>query len=184
MEFQILGPFEAFIDGSRVSPRAAKQRALLAILLLHANEPVSVDRLIADLWAGRPPATAAKTVQTYVSQLRKLLGDRSIVTGSGGYQLDVERDSVDAHRFERLLVDARGMESAVAGDRLREALALWRGPALVDFAFEPWAQAEIGRLEELRLDALQDRLEADLALGRAAELVAELEHAHRQAPAA
>ena len=175
MEFQILGPFEALAEGRRVSLRAAKPRALLAILLLHAGEPVSIDRLIADLWAGRPPATAAKILQTYVSQLRKALGDSTIVTGPAGYQLNVERDSLDAHRFERLLVEARGAEPAVASDRLREALAVWRGPALVDFAFEPWAQAEIGRLEELRLDALQDRLEADLALGRAAELVAELE---------
>jgi predicted ATPase/DNA-binding SARP family transcriptional activator len=175
MEFQILGPFEALVDGRPVSLRAAKPRALLAILLLHASEAVSVDRLITDLWAGRPPATAAKTLQTYVSQLRKALGDRTIVTGPAGYLLDVERDGLDSHRFERLLVEARGAEPAVAEDRLREALALWRGPALVDFAFEPWAQSEIGRLEELRLEALQDRVEADLALGAAAELVAELE---------
>jgi predicted ATPase/DNA-binding SARP family transcriptional activator len=174
-EFQILGPFEALVDGRRVSLQAAKPRALLAILVLHASEPVSIDRLIADLWAGRPPATAAKTLQTYVSQLRKALGDRTIVTGPAGYQLKVERDSLDADRFEALLAEARGAEPTVAGDRLREALALWRGPALLDFAFEPWAQTEIGRLEELRLDALQDRVEADLALGRAAGLVAELE---------
>jgi predicted ATPase/DNA-binding SARP family transcriptional activator len=175
MEFRILGPFEALVDGRRVSLRAAKPRALLAILLLHASEPVSIDRLIADLWAGRAPATASKTLQTYVSQLRKALGDRSILTGPVGYQVNVEGDGLDAHRFERLLVEARGAEPAVAGDRLREALALWRGPALVEFSFEPWAQVEIGRLEELRLDALQDRVEADLALGRSAELVAELE---------
>jgi predicted ATPase/DNA-binding SARP family transcriptional activator len=175
MEFQILGPFEALVDGRPVSLRAAKPRALLAILLLHASETVSVDRLIADLWAGRPPATAAKTLQTYVSQLRNALGEGRIVTGPAGYLLDVERDGLDSHRFERLLVEARGAEPAVAEDRLREALALWRGPALVDFAFEPWAQSEIGRLEELRLEALQDRVEADLALGGAAELVAELE---------
>ena len=97
------------------------------------------------------------------------------MTRPAGYELRVERDSLDVHRFERLLTEARGAEPAVAGDRLREALALWRGPALVDFAFEPWAQTEIGRLEELRLDALQDRVDADLALGRAAELIAELE---------
>ena len=175
MEFQILGPLEAFAEGRRVSPRAAKPRALLAILLLHVSESVSIDRLIADLWAGRPPATAAKILQTYVSQLRKALGDDTIVTGPVGYQLQVERESLDAHRFERLLVEARGAQPAVAGDRLREALALWRGPALVDFAFEAWAQAEIGRLEELRVEAFEERIEADLALGRAVELVAELE---------
>jgi predicted ATPase/DNA-binding SARP family transcriptional activator len=175
MDFQILGPFQALVDGRPVSLRAAKPRALLAILLLHASESVSADRLIADLWAGRPPATAAKTLQTYVSQLRKALGDRTIVTGPAGYLLDVERDGLDSHRFERLLVEARGAEPVVVSDRLQEALALWRGPALVDFAFEPWAQPEIGRLEELRLEAVQDRVEADLALGGSAELVAELE---------
>lgn len=175
MEFQILGPLEAHAGDRRVSLQAAKPRALLAILLLHAGESVSTDRLIADLWAGRPPATAAKTLQTYVSQLRKTLGNGTIVTGPAGYQLDVEPESLDVHRFERLLTEAKGAEPAVMADRLREALALWRGQALVDFAYEPWAQAEIGRLQELRLDALQDRVEADLALGRAAELIAELE---------
>jgi predicted ATPase/DNA-binding SARP family transcriptional activator len=175
MEFQILGPFEALVDGSRIALHAGKPRALLAILLLHAREPVSTDRLIADLWADRPPPTAAKIVQTYVSQLRKALGPEAIVTSPAGYRLDLERDRLDAHRFERLLAEARSAAPAVAADRLREALALWRGPPLVDFAFEPWAQAEIGRLEELHLDGLQDRIEADLALGRSAELVAELE---------
>jgi predicted ATPase/DNA-binding SARP family transcriptional activator len=175
MEFQILGPFEVLVDGRRVSLRAAKPRALLAILLLHAREPVSTDRLIADLWTDRPPATAAKNLQTYVSQLRKALGARTISTGPAGYQLEVGRDGLDARRFEQLLVEAREAEPSVAGARLRQALALWRGPALADFAFEPWAQAETGRLEELRLGALQDRVDADLALGRAAELVAELE---------
>src|SRR6476646_6137699 len=120
MEFQILGSFEALFEGRRVSLRAAKPRALLAILLLHAGEPVSIDRLIADLWAGGSPATAAKILQTYVSQLRKALGDSTIVTGQAGYQLEVERDGLDAHRFERLLDEARGAQPAIADDRLRD----------------------------------------------------------------
>jgi predicted ATPase len=182
MEFQMLGPFEARVDGRRLDLRAAKPRSLLAILLLHANEPVSSDRLIDDLWAGRPPATATKTLQTYVSQLRKAFSESTIVTGPSGYRFNVGRDSLDAHRFERLLGEARGADPAVAEDTLRRALALWRGPALVDFAFEPWAHAEIARLAELRLDGLQDRIDADLALGGAAELVAELESLVDQHP--
>ena len=146
-----------------------------AILLLHANEAVGNDRLIDDLWAGRPPATAAKVLQTYVSQLRKALGSEVIVTGPAGYSVHVEPDGLDLHRFEHLAAEAHGAEPPVAAERLREALALWRGPPLVEFAGEPWAQAEVGRLEELRLSALQDRIDAELALGRAGELVGELE---------
>ena len=158
-------------------------RALLAILLLRAGEPVSRDRLIEDLWDGRPPATAAKVLQTYVSQLRKALGNQVIVTRPAGYELVVEPDGLDLHRFERLVSEARGNDPAVATARLREALALWRGPPLGEFAYEPWAQAEIVRLEELRLSALQDRIDADLALGRGGELVGELELLGRRAPA-
>jgi len=175
MEFQILGPLEAIREGRRVSLHAAKPRALLAILLLHANEPVSNDRLIDDLWAGGPPTTAPKILQGYVSRLRKVLGDGTILTRPAGYELQVEPEGLDVHRFEQLVIEARAADPAVAADRLRQALALWRGPALVDFAHEPWARSQIGRLEELRLDALQDRFDADLALGRAAELVPELE---------
>ena len=175
MDFRILGPLEAVAEGRAVPLDAAKPRALLAILLLHANEPVSSGRLIEDLWAGRPPATAAKVLQTYVSQLRKALGSEVIFTGPAGYELVVEPEGLDLHRFERLLNAARGAEPTDASENLREALALWRGPPLVDFAYEPWAQAEIGRLTELRRSALQDRIDADLALGRDAELVGELE---------
>ncbi len=175
MDFRILGPLEAVADGRVVALKAAKPRALLAILLLHAGEPVASDRLIEDLWAGRPPATAAKVLQTYVSQLRKALGDDVIVTGPAGYELRVEPGGLDLHRFERLATEARGAEPRAAAQSLREALALWRGPPLVEFAYEPWAQGEIGRLVELHLSALQDRIDADLALGRAGELVGELE---------
>ena len=133
------------------------------------------DRLIDDLWAGRPPATAGKVLQTYVSKLRKALGNDAIVTGPAGYELRVEPDGLDLHRFERLVTKARGTEPRLTAERLREALALWRGPPLVEFAYEPWARSEIGRLEQLRLTALQDRIDAELALGRACELVGELE---------
>jgi predicted ATPase/DNA-binding SARP family transcriptional activator len=174
-EFQLLGQLEVVDGGSRLSLRAAKPRALLAILLVHAGEPVSSDRLIDDLWAGRPPATAPKILQTYVSQLRRVLGNGSIVTRPAGYELEVEPKCLDVHRFEQLVIEARAADPAVAADRLRQALALWRGPPLADFAHQPWARSEIGRLEELRLDALQDRIDADLALGCATELVPELE---------
>ncbi|MGZ8782151.1 MAG: ATP-binding protein [Gaiellaceae bacterium] len=175
MDFRILGLLEASAEGRVVALEAPKKRALLAILLLHANEPVASDRLIDDLWAGRPPATAPKVLQTYVSQLRKALGKDVIVTGSAGYCLHVDPDDFDLHRFERGAARAREAEPQVAAERLREALALWRGPPLAEFAYEPWARTEIGRLEELRLAALQDRIDAELALGRAGELVGELE---------
>ncbi len=175
MDFRILGPLEAIGDGRVVALDAAKPRALLAILLLHANEPVASDRLIEDLWAGRPPVTGAKVLQNYVSQLRKALGSDVIVTRPAGYELRVEPGRLDLHRFERLVTEARGTEPTAAGPRLREALTLWHGPALVEFANERWAQGEIGRLAELHLTALQDRIDADLALGRDGELVGELE---------
>jgi predicted ATPase/DNA-binding SARP family transcriptional activator len=174
MDFRILGPLEAVSEGRVVVLDAAKPRALLAILLLHAGEPVSSDRLIEDLWTGRPPATAAKVLQTYVSRLRRALGNDVIVTGPAGYELRVEPGGLDLHHFERLVIKARGAEPKAAAEELRAALTLWRGPPLVDFAYEPWAQAEIGRLAELHLSALQDRIDADLALGCDGELVGEL----------
>ena len=175
MEFRILGPLEAVAGGRVVTPDAAKPRALLAILLLHANEPVGSDRLVEALWAGRPPPTAPKVLQTYVSQLRKALGSDAIVTGPAGYELCVAPGGLDLHRFEHLVTEARGAEPRAAAQSLREALSLWRGPPLVEFTYESWAQDEIGRLRELHLSALQDRIDADLALGRDGELVGELE---------
>ena len=138
------------------------------------TRPWGSDRLVEELWAGHP-GDGGKVLQTYVSQLRKALGNDAIVTGPAGYELRVDPDGVDLHRFERLVAKARGAEPQLAAERLQEALALWRGPPLAEFAYEPWAQGEIGRLEELRLSALQDRIDAELALGRAAELVGELE---------
>lgn len=175
MEFRILGPLEAVTEGRVVPLNAAKQRALLAILLLHANELVSSDRLIEDLWGGRPPATAAKILQKYVSHLRRVLGRDVIRTASSAYEIATDAGSFDLLRFQQLVQNAPVAAPAEANAILRKALSLWRGQPLAEFAYEPWAQSAIGRLEELRVDALQDRVDADLVLGRAAELVGELE---------
>jgi DNA-binding SARP family transcriptional activator len=179
MEFRILGPFEVYTAGQAVPLGGAKQRALLAVLLLSANHVVSVDRLIDELWGEQPPATAAHTIQVYVSQLRKVLeAPEVLVTRSPGYLLRVESDELDLHRFERMLEEGRRAlgegDAETAAARLREALSLWRGDALADFSFEPFAQAAISRLDELRLAAVEDRIEADLALGRHADVIGEL----------
>ena len=175
MEFRILGPLEVVSDDRVVPLDARKPRALLAILLLRANEPIPRDRLIEELWAGRAPASAAKVLQTYVSQLRRTLGVDVIQTVSSAYEIRADAGSFDLLRFERLVANARGSLPAEANAMLRDALSLWRGPPLAEFAYEPWAQPEIARLEELRVEALQERIETDLALGVAAPLVPELE---------
>ncbi len=179
VEFRILGPLEIVERDRPVSVGAPKVRALLAVLLLHRGEVVSTDRLIDALWGERAPATAAKTVQVYVSNLRKALGDGLLVTRGHGYLLRVASGQVDLDRFDALSADGRRALHAgdpqVARDRLRDALALWRGPPLEDFAYEPFAQSDIARLEEARLEALEDRIDADLAAGEQAGLVGELE---------
>ena len=188
MEFGILGPLEVFDEGRRVEIGGHKQRALLASLLLHANEVVSLDRLIDELWGETPPPTAAKTLQAQVSRLRRALnGDVDpathmlgpLETRGHGYLLKVEPGQIDADRFQGMLEEARRTRAEgkpeEAAEELRRALALWRGPALADFAYEPFAQTEIARLDELQLTALEERLEADLALGRHTELIGELE---------
>ncbi len=178
-EFRLLGSLEVLVEGRSLSLGGARQRAVLAILLLHRGEVVSADRIADELWGEKPPETATKTVQVYVSRLRKELGEGVLVTRGGGYALDVDADQVDADRFERLA--AEGREALERGDHrgaaetLSEALGLWRGPPLADFAYEPFAHNEIARLEELRLDVLENRVETDLALGRHAALVSELE---------
>jgi DNA-binding SARP family transcriptional activator len=168
MEFRILGPLEVVDEGQPVALGGARQRSLLAILLTRANEVVSTDRLIDELWGEQPPRAAGNTVQYYVSQLRKALGTDRIVTRPPGYRIRVEPGELDLERFEALV------ESGGAAE-LREALRLWRGQALADFADETFAQPEITRLEELRLAALEKRIDADLARGRHAELVGELD---------
>jgi DNA-binding SARP family transcriptional activator/DNA-binding CsgD family transcriptional regulator len=175
MEFRVLGPLEAR-DSGRVMPLGAgKQRSLLGVLLLHANEAVSVDRLVDELWGERPPARATKLVQGYVSTLRKLLGADRLVTRRPGYLVRVEPSELDVVEFERLVTRARNEPPEGAARRLREALALWRGPAFADVRLEGLALSEAERLNELRLTALLDRIDADLALGRHEELVGELE---------
>jgi DNA-binding SARP family transcriptional activator len=157
----------------------AKQRAVLAILLIHRGEVLSSERLIDELWGERPPATAAKTLQGYVSHLRKAIGEELLQTHGRGYRLALAPGQVDVDEFERLAGEGRRALSdgdpASAAGRLREALGLWSGPALADFAYEAFAQAEIARLEEARLGALEDRIDADLVLGDHGEVVAALE---------
>jgi DNA-binding SARP family transcriptional activator len=178
MEFRLLGPFEVSDDERVLRLAGGRQRALLVDLLLHANRTVSVERLVDDLWGGVVPDTAVKAVQIYVSRLRKVLPPGRLRTRAPGYVLEVGECELDLDRFERLLGEGR---QALAGGRpgeasalFREALALWRGPALAEFS-EPFAQPEASRLEELRLLALEERIEADLALGRDADLAGELE---------
>ena len=186
MELGVLGPLVVRRDGRDEALGGPRQRALLAILLLRANETVSRDRLIDGLWGAQPPPTADHTLDTYVSRLRKLLGDDRLERRPPGYALRVEPGELDLDRFEDLLRSgrealARG-EPAAAADALSAALALWRGPALADLQYEPFAQQAVEQLEERRLQAAEERVEADLALGRSAELVPELEALARDHP--
>jgi DNA-binding SARP family transcriptional activator len=177
MEFRILGPLEV-ADGDSVVPLGgAKQRALLAILLLSANRVVSSDRLIDELWGERSPDSARAALQVRVSQLRKALGatGAQLLTRAPGYVLRVDREQLDLQRFERLVGQADTAVPSVAAARLREALALWRGPPLDDLSYESFAQPAIARLQELHITAIEKRIDADLALDRHSELVAELE---------
>jgi DNA-binding SARP family transcriptional activator len=175
MEFSLLGPLEARIGGTPVQLGGPKQRALLALLLVDAGRTVSTDRLIDSLWGEHPPRTAATSLQNFVSQLRKLLGADVVVTKPPGYLLRIEPHRVDVNRVQALLDEARDAGSAERATKFREALALWRGPPLAEFAFEAFAQGEIARLEELRLTVLEERIEADIEAGRAGEVVGELE---------
>jgi DNA-binding SARP family transcriptional activator len=172
MEFRILGPLEVVENGSALDIGGAKPRALLAVLLLHANEVVSTDRLLDALWEDWPPEQAHKALQVYVSQLRKTLGRERIETRESGYVLEVTDIELDLQRFQRL-----------AGEgRLADALALWRGEPLAEFAHQRFAQAEIARLEELRLACLERRIDGDLASGMHADVVGELEALVAQHP--
>src|SRR5262249_33531736 len=176
-EYRVLGPVEALVDGRpvRLAPRA---RAVLAVLLLHSGRVVPATRLVDALWGDRPPETAANIVQGYVSSLRKTLGRGALETREPGYLLRVERDALDLHRFERLATDgARALEegrSDEAAALLNEALTVWRGEALADVAEGPELRPAAARLDELRLVALERRVEADLACGRHHDLVGEL----------
>jgi DNA-binding SARP family transcriptional activator len=179
MDFRILGPLEVVHDGRAIPLGGARQRALLAVLLLHANETLTSDTLLDRLWGERPPATAAKTVQVHVSRLRKALGPEPIVTREHGYRLVLEPEQLDARRLDALLADARAALAAGEPERalplLEAARGLWRGPPLADLAYEPFAQGEIARLADLRIVARELLVDARLALGGHADVVGELE---------
>lgn len=186
MEFRVLGPVEVYEGGRQLPIGAAKQRSLLAILLIHANEAVSADRLIDGLWGEEPPDGASHTLQVYVSQLRKTLEPNRppgsprqiLITRGSGYLLRVHEGELDLHRFERLAEEGRAAlregQAEVASGKLAQALALWRGRAFADVAHEDFAREAATRAEDLRIVALEDRVEADLDRGRKAELVPEL----------
>jgi YVTN family beta-propeller protein len=181
MRFCVLGPLEAYADGRSVAVGGGRQRALLALLLVHAGEVVSRDRLIEELWAGGPPPGGSQSLDVYISRLRKAFREAGagdmLATHAPGYVL--RAGETDARRFEALA--AEGREALAAGEAgravtvLAEALALWRGTAYVEVADESWARAEAGRLGEVRLSATEDRIEAELSLGRQSALVPELE---------
>jgi predicted ATPase/DNA-binding SARP family transcriptional activator len=178
MEFGILGPLEVRDGPAPVRVPGAKERALLADLLVHAGRVVSGDRLVEDLWGDDPPGNPANTLQGRVSALRRALGPAGaglVVTLPPGYVLEADPGQVDAARFERLVGEAGRAGRDAAARLLEEALGLWRGPALAEFADQPWARAEAARLEELRLSAAEARVELRLAAGDHTGLVGELE---------
>jgi DNA-binding SARP family transcriptional activator/ABC-type transport system substrate-binding protein len=183
LEFRVLGPLEVLVEGHLLQLGGAKQRATLAILLLGRNRVVSREQLIDGLWGASPPPTAGPTLETYVSRLRRVLQEDQhgarLVTQPPGYRLRVEADELDLERFETLLQRARTAEAdhdaEAASNNLRDALTLFRGTPLEDLAHAPFARQEIARLEELQLGALEERVDADLALGRHAKLIGELE---------
>ena len=186
MEFRVLGPLEVFGDGRPLLVTSARQRALLALLILNANRVLTPDRIIDELWGETPPESGTKTVVFHVGKLREILepdrrkGDPGsvLVTESAGYILEADPESIDAVRFERLANEGRALvahDPEAAATKLRDALLEWRGDPLIDFVYEPFAQKEIRRLEELRLRATEDLMDADLRLGNHVELVGELE---------
>jgi DNA-binding SARP family transcriptional activator len=190
LEFRLLGPVEAFADSVSLDLGGAKQRAVLALLLLHANELLPRERLIDDLWGGDPPATARDTVKVYVGRLRRLLSSNGVpapvLTRGSGYVLAIDPEQVDVHRFRRLSDQgSRALAEAdveTAAALLREALSLWRGVPLADLGEASFVRDERVRLEELRLGALEDEFEAELALGRASGVVPELQQLTREQP--
>jgi YVTN family beta-propeller protein len=181
MDFRILGSLEVLEGERALDVGGGKQRSVLALLLLHANEVVPSDRLIDELWPDAPPPSAAKIVQVHVSRLRKALdgaGEGILLTRGHGYELRVASGQLDANRFRELLEEGRAAlaanEPVKAEETLREALGLWRGPPLAEFTYDSFAQEEIARLQELHLAALEERIEADLALSKHNAVVQEL----------
>jgi DNA-binding SARP family transcriptional activator len=179
VELRVLGPLELTRSDGPAGLSAPKPRALLAALAIGRGSTLTTDQLIDDLWGESPPASAQKLLQVYVAQLRRILpAGLSIVTRRSGYALEADPATVDAVRFERLVGEGRAAlradNSALAASILTRALALWRGPAYADVRYEPFAQQEVERLERMRDQALEDRIEADLRLGRHVEILAEL----------
>jgi DNA-binding SARP family transcriptional activator len=175
LRFRILGTLEVKDEQAAIALGGPRQRALLVALLLRAGRVVPTEQLVDELYGEEPPKTATTSVQNAVVALRKALGPDVLATRPPGYVLQIEREQVDAHRFERLLADARRASKSERRVILVRALELWHGPALAEFVFENWAQPEIRRLEELRLVALEERLETDIELGHPADAVPELE---------
>jgi DNA-binding SARP family transcriptional activator len=176
LDFRLLGPLEVVDETGPLLLGGQKQRSVLALLLLEAPRPVSTDRLIDALWGEEPPRTAATSLQNFVSQLRKTVGSDVLVSKPPGYALAVRPEQLDVERFRRMAAEARTVaDPAQRAEDLRAALALWRGPPLADVGFEAFAQPEIARLEEERLAALEERIDADLEAGRHTDLVGELE---------
>lgn len=179
VEFRLLGDFRVAHDGETVELRGTKQRFLLAALALRRGEVVPAEQLAEMIWGDTPPHNPGNARQAQISAVRKVLPEPVLVTRGNGYALEVEADQIDIGRFESLVATARGLldagDAVAAAYMLREALTLWRGPALADFAYEDFARLEIGCLEEARLTAMEARVEADFAAGRHADVVAELE---------
>lgn len=175
MDFRILGSLEVWDGERQLELGGPKRRAVLAFLLLHANEVVAVDRLVDQLWGEKAPRNAAAALHTHVSRLRKELGPEIIARRAWGYVLRAEPGTLDLQRFERLVADAENLPARERAETLREGLALWRGAPLEDLAFEPALASDIARLEALRLSVLENRIDADLEAGNDSGLVSELE---------
>src|SRR6516162_4894764 len=178
MHARILGSFQLEEGGRRIPIEGFRQRAVLVSLLLHVNEVVPSEQLLVDLWGEDAPLSAANALQAAISRLRRMLPPGRLITSGPGYQLRLFPAELDAAQFEQLIFEGR--DALAAGDAaeavqlLDQAMLLWRGPPLADFRYEPFAQAEIARLEELQLACLEERNEAHLALGAAGALTAEL----------
>src|SRR5512134_1089302 len=186
LEFRILGPLEVRRGRDQIPLGGGRPRALLALLLVHRGEAVSVDRIVDELWGESPPRSARHMVEVYVSALRKELGWDRLLRAPPGYRLQLDPEELDAARFERLC--AEGGEALAAGEaeraasRLSDALELWRGPALAEFAYEPFAEIEARRLDEHRLLAEEEWADAEVALGHAPALVGTVEEQAARAP--
>jgi DNA-binding SARP family transcriptional activator len=182
MEFRLLGAFEIWDGAQPVEIAGSKQRALLALLVLRANEVVRTDLLVDEIWGERPPRNAAAALHTHVSRLRKTLGADTIASRKWGYVLRVAPAEIDLQRFKGLVAEAEPLAARERAAKLAEALALWRGPPLADLVNEPALQPDIARLEELRLATLERRINADLETGQSGQLVGELETLVAQQP--